>query len=1436
MKWEIFKSELRLDKAQAKEIKNILECYKDQYTDLCLHPSREKDMSPIEYAVKLKVRSPQMNNDTFSKEFLCFLSTEKDSVSNLSYVDAGLQFDLLVREKINHILQGEQKVAFQAIGIDSMLDIVTNYDPFWDKLAKHMAAEQNLEMGRNDNYCFSKTFCILPWIHTFVEANSEVKLCCFSSEGLIGTNSNLPLNLEHQTFREIWNSAEMREIRRRMLSGEKVKACSKCDRETDIGQSPGRDYYNKYWLIEDSEREKWKRRVKDSMKNNFQVHPLPVYYDLRPGNICNLKCRMCNTDYSNKIGEDSVQNQWAYKSPDIEGTRFSDESKWYEVDSVLMDNILENIQETRIFYLSGGEPLINPFIKKLIDVLIECNVSQKIELQFSTNLTVFPEVFFRKLTNFKSVRFYLSIDGFGPVYEYIRYPAKWKNVVLNLQNISKYANFSCIITPTIQNYNILTIVDLLEYAESLNLTCNFNILYNPRYLSIRVMPLKARMLAVKRLTEYMKKSPMVKKYNEMATSIHNTILELKQDTEEAYHETIHEFMVFTNDLDKSRKQVFKDTLPEFYNFIVEDGFAWTTEKRHTLSKGIRLEMDNVEALEWEELRTRLKLDESKAVRIKKLINNGKDQFVKVCIRKTADNKMSPFNYATKLRTGSTQLEEVTFRKKFMTYLLEKNEPVANLSYLETGHGIDLSIEEEVNKLLSKEESKLLEASGMNSFLYIKTGYDPLEDKLSERIQEKKMHRIAKRRRQEMDNLVPLEWEELRTRLKLDESKTVRIKKLINNGKDQFVKVCIRKTADNKMSPFEYATKLSTGSTQLEEGTLRKKFMTYLYDKREPVTRLSYLEAGHGIDLSITKEISKLLSKKERELLEASEINSFLHIKTEYDPLVDILSERIHKTNIRMFPKIIKKEIDNAKDVEWEELRTRLKLDESKAVRIKKLINNGKNQFVKVCIRKTADNEMSPFEYAVKLKTGSMQLDEGIFKKKFLTYLSGKKEPVTGLSYLDADLSINLSIRKDIDNIINRTEKSILDKSGISSFLYIKTGHNPLEDKLSEQIQKRKFYKFAKIKSHRFNGYFCPFPFDYITVCDNGDVYLCSACRMHTSVGNINRNSLLEIWNSENAVKVREAIFDGSYKFCNEKECELLQDHKLGKNEEFTEQFYKGIISKQLTKLKTNPRTIEISYDKSCNLSCPCCRQENIICDGDEFARLNMMQEKISESGLRGVKRLMISGCGDPLASKIHRDFLQNFDHQRYPDLRIKLQTNGLLLTPDMWDMIEKSHYAIDWISISIDAATKETYRITRGGNFDKLLRNLEFVSDLRRKKTIETFNINFVVQTNNFREMRQFIELGKRYSCDYIVFQRIMNLGVDYGMNSERKFQELAIHLKSHPMHKEFLEALKDPIFMDSRIGLFKLLEFFPDNIKESKDVDSIIRYYPENERKRSYR
>jgi sulfatase maturation enzyme AslB (radical SAM superfamily) len=181
---------------------------------------------------------------------------------------------------------------------------------------------------------------------------------------------------------------------------------------------------------------------------------------------------------------------------------------------------------------------------------------------------------------------------------------------------------------------------------------------------------------------------------------------------------------------------------------------------------------------------------------------------------------------------------------------------------------------------------------------------------------------------------------------------------------------------------------------------------------------------------------------------------------------------------------------------------------------------------------------------------------------------------------------------------------------------------------------------------------------------------------------------------------------------------------------------------------------------------------------------------------------VVTGSGDPLASSLYREFLQNLDFSKYPKLQIELFTNGLLLTPMMWDSLHKINPAIYKIRISIDAANEHTYRLNRrGGNFKILLENLEFIKKLRNSGDIEQFYIQFVVQKNNYKEMKKFVELGKKFSCDHVVFSKIRN----WGTYTKKEYSEIAVHEKSHPEHRDLLEILKNPIFKDPFVWMIDL-------------------------------
>jgi hypothetical protein len=86
---------------------------------------------------------------------------------------------------------------------------------------------------------------------------------------------------------------------------------------------------------------------------------------------------------------------------------------------------------------------------------------------------------------------------------------------------------------------------------------------------------------------------------------------------------------------------------------------------------------------------------------------------------------------------------------------------------------------------------------------------------------------------------------------------------------------------------------------------------------------------------------------------------------------------------------------------------------------------------------------------------------------------------------------------------------------------------------------------------------------------------------------------------------------------------------------------------------------------------------------------------------------------------------------------------------------------------------------------------MEFLGGLRARGEIRQLKMSFTYQLDNFREMKQFVEFGKRFSVDFVIFERLQNLGA----YSWDEFKSKAVHLTDHALHHEFLEIVRDPVF-----------------------------------------
>jgi hypothetical protein len=81
----------------------------------------------------------------------------------------------------------------------------------------------------------------------------------------------------------------------------------------------------------------------------------------------------------------------------------------------------------------------------------------------------------------------VSIDGVGPVFEYLRWPAKWDILTENIakfKQITKNINISY----TISSINALYYNETVEWFTNNNLRYNHNIVSFPNWLSLNNMP------------------------------------------------------------------------------------------------------------------------------------------------------------------------------------------------------------------------------------------------------------------------------------------------------------------------------------------------------------------------------------------------------------------------------------------------------------------------------------------------------------------------------------------------------------------------------------------------------------------------------------------------------------------------------------------------------------------------------------------------------------------------------------------------------------------------------------------------------------------------------------------------------------------------------------------------------------------------------------
>ena len=302
--------------------------------------------------------------------------------------------------------------------------------------------------------------------------------------------------------------------------------------------------------------------------------------------------------------------------------------------------------------------------------------------------------------------------------------------------------------------------------------------------------------------------------------------------------------------------------------------------------------------------------------------------------------------------------------------------------------------------------------------------------------------------------------------------------------------------------------------------------------------------------------------------------------------------------------------------------------------------------------------------------------------------------------------------------------------------------------------------------------FCPRPYDTVLIDKQGSCYLCECTSwLPQSAGNLNTQSLEDIVNSKMARELQSSIEDGSYRYCNNKQCSYLLDTR-----EETKVWWKTVLPlKQI-------KNIRLAIDDSCNLSCPSCRTHQIFeRDKLQLRKRYQLADKIVEYVKKQshIINIHVGSDGDPFASLIYRYFVKTI--KDLPNVRFTIQTNGLL--------IKKMHLRhqtlfekLDILNLSIDGATKTTYELLRrGGSYEKIIENLESAKELKQRYGFK-FILHFVVQAENYQEMTDIVALAEKYGADRIWLNKITN------WNTFKDFKYKNVADPTHPEYRLYLD------------------------------------------------
>ena len=409
-----------------------------------------------------------------------------------------------------------------------------------------------------------------------IASNGQLKYCRWSN---VDQRTPVIGDIHPLTFFQ----QHMAPVRQAMLSGQSLAECNECHEMEKYGKVSGRQkqLLKTGITVPDFA----KSCVSSTFASEFEKSLQQGHTNLRPldwqidlGNHCNSACVMCSPESSSRLAAEFHRIGFIDRLPP---------ANWVE-DTNKVDMFIDLLSQTpglAYLHFIGGETLITPGFKKILQALVKQDFRDKITLGFTTNLTVWDNEINQLLCQFKQVHLGMSIESMTQVNDYVRYPSDIQSVTALMNRwieLSRAQNWTPTIrtTPTALTAGELLGIYKFALANQVGVeSCNF--LEEPHMLRMSVLPVEVRQQISDQLKQWIQQQHVNQTQvinhrdpNQVQQSILQDLNSYVTYLDESPDEThlLPDMVRYLKKLDQSRKNSVLDYLPKYEELFRSAGY------------------------------------------------------------------------------------------------------------------------------------------------------------------------------------------------------------------------------------------------------------------------------------------------------------------------------------------------------------------------------------------------------------------------------------------------------------------------------------------------------------------------------------------------------------------------------------------------------------------------------------------------------------------------------------------------------------------------------------------------------------------------------------------------------------------------------------------------------------------------------------------------